>query len=44
MGNIFRDNTAGIKKSLLRNQKRNTVFGLVFLVLFVIPFEGCFSH
>ena len=44
MGNVFRDNTVGIKKSLLCGQKRNAMFGLVFLVLFFIPFKGCFSH
>ncbi|OGP82181.1 MAG: hypothetical protein A2V87_11670 [Deltaproteobacteria bacterium RBG_16_58_17] len=44
MGNIFRDDTVRIKKSLLCSQKRNTVFGLVFLIFFLIPFKGCFSH
>ena len=44
MGNVFRDNTVGIKKSLLRGQKRNTMFGLVFLILFLILFKGCLFH
>jgi hypothetical protein len=44
MSNVFRDNTVGIKKSLLCKQKRNTMLELVFFVLFFIPFKGCFFH
>ena len=44
MGSVFCDDTVGIKKSLLCRQKRNAVFGFVFLILFLIPFKGCSFH
>jgi len=44
MGDILRDHTVRIEKSMPREAKRNTVLRLVFFVFLLIPFEADFLH